>query len=121
VTLQDREWELEISSHRLFPHWFGNGRFNFRRPNRQPQTELERWWNAGLLRRTDISAYLQRLLAASGQSVLSIHSREKTVDLPRELYLPEDRLILLAIFAWHIMQQASEDAASAAAVVAATS
>jgi hypothetical protein len=57
----------------------------------------------------------------SGQPVLSIHSREKTVDLSRELCLPEDRLILLAIFTWHIMQQASEDAASAAAVVLATS
>ena len=61
------------------------------------------------------------VLADSGQPVLSIRSREKTVDLSKELHLSEDRLILLAIFAWHIMQQASEDAASAAAAVAATS
>jgi hypothetical protein len=54
------------------------------------------------------------VLAASGQPVVSIHSCEKTVDLPKELYVPEDKLILLAIFVWHIMQQASEDAVSAA-------
>lgn len=61
------------------------------------------------------------VLADSGQPVLRIHSREKTVELPRESHLSEGRLILLAIFAWHIIQQASEDAASAAAAVAATS
>ena len=61
------------------------------------------------------------LAGDSGQPVLSIHSREKTVDLPRELHLSEDRLILLAIFAWHIMRQAAEEAAAAAVVVAATS
>ena len=61
------------------------------------------------------------VLADSGQPVLSIHWREKTVDLPRELHLSEDRLILLTMFAWHIMRQTSEDAASAAVAVAATS
>ena len=61
------------------------------------------------------------VLADNGQPVLSIHSREKTVELPNELRLSEDRLILLAIFAWHLMQQAAEDAASAAVVFAATS
>ena len=59
--------------------------------------------------------------ADNGQPVLSLHSREKTVDLPNELHLPEDRLTLLAIFTWRIMQQAAEDAASVAVTVAATS
>jgi hypothetical protein len=54
----------------------------------------------------------------SGQPVLSVRSREKTVELRRELPLPEERLTLLAIFAWHIMRQASEDAASAAVLIA---
>jgi hypothetical protein len=61
------------------------------------------------------------VLAENGQPVLSLHSREKSVDLPNEMHLPEDRVILLTIFAWYMMQQAAEDAASAAVVVAATS
>src|SRR5262249_39999452 len=58
---------------------------------------------------------LWTLLADNGQPLLRIHSREKTVELPTQSHLSEDRLILLAIFGWHIMQQASEDAASVAA------
>lgn len=61
------------------------------------------------------------MLTDTGQPVVSIHSREKTVELLNELHLSEDRLILLVIFAWHIMQQASEDGASVAAAVAVTS
>lgn len=61
------------------------------------------------------------LLADDGQPVLSIDSRGKTVELPKELHLHEDRLILLVIFAWHMMQRASEDAAAGAAVVATSS
>jgi len=59
------------------------------------------------------------VLTDSGQTVLSLDSREKTVALAKELALPEDRLILLAIFAWHVMQQTSEDAALTAAVMVA--
>ena len=59
-------------------------------------------------------------VAANGQLVLNIHSRGKKVELPNEPRLPEDRLTLLAIFTWHLMRQAVEDAASAAVVVAAT-
>jgi hypothetical protein len=61
------------------------------------------------------------VLAEGGQPVLSIRSREKTVEMAGELHLSEDRLMLLAIFAWHIMQQVVQDAAAAAVVVAATS
>ena len=61
------------------------------------------------------------VLAENGQPVLSLHSREKSVDLPNEMHLTEDRVILLTIFARYMMQQAAEDAASAAVVVAATS
>jgi len=56
--------------------------------------------------------------ADSGQPVLSIHSRGKTVELPKELHLQEDRLMLLVMFTWHMVQQTSEDAASAAVVAA---
>jgi hypothetical protein len=61
------------------------------------------------------------VLVENGQPVLRLHSREKSVDLPNEMHLPEDRVILLTVFAWYMMQQAVEDAASAAVVVAATS
>ena len=59
--------------------------------------------------------------ATSGEAVLSIHSREKAVELSGELQVSENRLILVAIFVWHIMQQAAEEAASTAAMVAVTS
>ena len=61
------------------------------------------------------------VLAENGEPVLSIHSREKTVVVPDQSLLPEDRLILLATFARYVMQQAAEDAASVAVVVAVTS
>jgi hypothetical protein len=61
------------------------------------------------------------VLAENGQPVLSIRSREKAVELPKESYVSEGRLILLAIFTWHAIQQAAQDAASVAAMVAATS
>ena len=59
--------------------------------------------------------------AKSGQAVLHLHSREKAVELPGTVQLPEDRLTLLAIFTWHIMRQAEEEAASTAALAVATS
>jgi hypothetical protein len=40
------------------------------------------------------------------------------VELTNELHLQEDRLMLLVMFTWHMMRQASEDAASAAVVAA---
>lgn len=56
----------------------------------------------------------------SGQSVLELHTREKAVDLPGTVQLSEDRLTLLAIFTWHIMRQAAEEAASAAGLAVVT-
>ena len=57
----------------------------------------------------------------SGQAILHLHTREKAVELPGSLSLPEDRLTLLAIFAWHLMRQAAEEAASTAGLYVATS
>lgn len=61
------------------------------------------------------------VIADNGQPVLSVRVREKTVELPNELQLSEDRLILLAIFTWHLVRQNAEDSAAMAVVVAATS
>lgn len=59
--------------------------------------------------------------ADSGQAVLALHTREKTVDLLAAASVPGDRLSLLIMFAWHRVLQAEEDAATAAAVAVATS
>ena len=59
--------------------------------------------------------------AESGQAILQLHTREKAVELPGTAPVAEDRLTLLAIFVWHIMRQAAEEAASTAALSVATS
>lgn len=56
------------------------------------------------------------VIAESGQVVLDLHTREKTVDLPSGAGVPDSRLSLLIMFAWYRMLQAEEDAASAASV-----
>ena len=58
--------------------------------------------------------------AESGQPVLHLHSRGKTVELPGNGQFSEDKLSLLAIFAWHTMRRAEEEATSTAAIVAVT-
>lgn len=91
----------------LKPNWSGGGTLAF---------------SDGLTVRITSKGFWRQVwtvLADSGETVLSIHSPE--VDVPRKLHLSEERLILLAIFSWHVMQQASEDASSAAATLAAIS
>jgi hypothetical protein len=98
--------------------------------NIQVATLKPKWHGGGILVFSDGQTFritckgfwqpVWTVFADNSRPVLSIHSRNKTVELPNEIHLSEDRLILLVIFAWHIMQQASEDAASVAAAVAAT-
>ncbi len=54
--------------------------------------------------------------AGSGQIALSLHAREKSVELPGSTDVPEGRLYLLLMFALYRVQQAEEDAASVAMV-----
>jgi hypothetical protein len=61
------------------------------------------------------------VLTDGGQPILRIRSHRRTVEVSKELPLSEERVTLLAMFTWHIMQQAAEDAASAAGAVAVTS
>jgi hypothetical protein len=64
------------------------------------------------------------VLTDGGQPILSIRSHGRTVEISKELHLShlsEERVTLLAMFTWHIMQQTAEDAASAAVAVAVTS
>jgi hypothetical protein len=48
--------------------------------------------------------------------LLHLHAREKTVDLPTSVAVPQSRLSLLIMFTWYRVLQAEEDAASAAMV-----
>jgi hypothetical protein len=69
------------------------------------------------------SVHVNALLTDSGQTVLSLDSRKRTIELAKELDLPEDKL-MLAIFALEVMQRAAEEVAlmlTFAAVAAAAS
>ena len=61
------------------------------------------------------------VIAESGQPVLRLHTREKTVELPAAAVVPGSRLSLLTMFAWYRVLQFEEDAASAAVAVIVTS
>jgi hypothetical protein len=50
----------------------------------------------------------------SGQPLLYVQVREKTIDLAPGVAVPDTRLALLSMFAWYRIQQAEEDAASVA-------
>ena len=62
------------------------------------------------------------VIANSGETLLRLHRREKTVEVQDGSAVPASRLTLLIMFTWYRILQAEEDAASAAmvAVVAAT-
>jgi hypothetical protein len=122
-----------------------NGKWRFHRAGCfQTQTEIidvpssvqiatykTNWSGAGALAFSDGQTFwinskgywrpVWKVLSDDGQPVLLIRPREKTVDLAKNLNLPDDRLTLLTIFTWYVQQQVSEEAASSvAAVVAAT-
>lgn len=85
-------------------------------------------WSGGTLQFSDGRTYrlvykgfcrpVWTVLTDSGQKVLSLDACEKTVELAETFDLLEERLLLLAVFAWHVMQQTSEDAALSAGVIA---
>ena len=56
------------------------------------------------------------ITTGSGRIALSLHAREKTVELPVPAEVPEGRLYLLLMFTLYRVQQAEEDAASVAMV-----
>jgi hypothetical protein len=60
------------------------------------------------------------VIAADGQPVLHLHTREKRVAVPTENSVPENRLAMLILFGWYRVLQAEEDAASAATVAVIT-
>lgn len=58
------------------------------------------------------------VIGEAGQPVVRLHTREKAVELPTGVNLPEDRLLLLIMFVWYQVLQAREDAASVAVIAA---
>ena len=56
---------------------------------------------------------------SSDQALLYIHVREKRVELTPGMARPDGRLVLVSMFVWYRIQQAEEDAASVAVMVAA--
>jgi hypothetical protein len=57
-----------------------------------------------------------KVTTADGQGVLQVRSKEKTVELEQPSPVPENRLLMLALFIFFRMRQAEEDGAVAAMV-----
>jgi hypothetical protein len=70
------------------------------------QVERKGWWHPAW-----------SVLTESGQPVMRIDTREKSVNLPASTaVISKDRLALLLMFAWYYILQAEQDAAAAVMV-----
>jgi hypothetical protein len=88
------------------------------------------WTNRGVLRFSDGQTLILEcqgfcrptwtLRSRAGEAVLSLHAREKTVEVDRRVALPEGRLELLVLFTLYRLGQAQEDAAAVAVAAAAS-
>ena len=65
--------------------------------------ECEGWWRP-----------VWQLIAEHGQTLLRLHAREKSVELPSTVSVPGSRLALLIMFTWYRVLQAEEEAMIAA-------
>ncbi len=90
--------------------WDGGGVLTFA-DGQTFHLECKGWWHP-----------VWSVIGPDGQPVLHLHTRERTVDLPEAVAIPQSRLSLLIMFTWYRVLQAEEDAASAAmvAVIAAS-
>jgi hypothetical protein len=61
--------------------------------------ECEGWWRP-----------VWRLVAEHGHTLLRLHPREKSVELPSAVTAPGSRLALLIMFTWYRVLQAEEEA-----------
>jgi hypothetical protein len=90
-------------------NWGGRGTLTFT-DGQVFQVQCNGWWRP-----------TWSVLTESGQLVLQIHTRERTVDLPSgtaAAALSNDRLALLIMFTWYCVLRAEEDAATAVLVAA---
>jgi len=88
----------------LKSHWGSGGTLTFA-DGETFRLECRGWWRP-----------VWSVMTDAGQPLLRLHVREKSVELAEVAAPAESRLLLLAMFAWHRVLQAEEDAASAATV-----
>jgi len=86
--------------------WGTGGTLTFA-DGQQFQLECKGWWRP-----------VWSVIGSSGETLLRLHTREKTVDVPTVGSVPDTRLSLLIMFTWYRILQAEEDAASAAVTAA---
>jgi hypothetical protein len=86
--------------------WGGGGTLTFA-DGQQFQLECKGWWRP-----------VWSVIASSGETLLRLHTREKTVDIPTVSSVPDTRLSLLIMFTWYRILQAEEDAAATAVAAA---
>ena len=106
---------------------FGTGAQILDSASQQPiATFKSKWGSGGALTFSDGQTFhlhckgwwrpVWSVTAESGETLLRLHVREKTVEVPTTATLPNGRLALLILFARYRVLQAEEDAASAATV-----
>ena len=111
--------------------FLGNGAEVFDSPSQPPIASFKSEWGGGnTLTFTDGQSFrlqckgwwrpVWSVIGESGQPVLVLDVRDKTVDVPTPGTVPDSRLSLLIMFTWYRVLKAEEDA-SAAAMVAAVS
>jgi hypothetical protein len=90
--------------------WRGGGTLTFA-DGQQFQLECKGWWRP-----------VWSVVGKGGETLLRLHTRERTVEVLNAAAVPDTRLSLLIMFTWYRILQAEEDAASAAttAVIAAS-
>lgn len=86
--------------------WAGGGTLTFA-DGQTFHMECHGWWHP-----------VWSVTTGNAETVVRLHVREKTVDLPSGRVVPGARLSLLILFACYRVLQAEEDAASAAAAIA---
>ena len=69
--------------------------------------ECKGWWHP-----------VWSVIGEGGHPVLRLHRRQKAVEVPTGVAVPEDRLLLLIMFTWYQTLQAEEDAAFVAVMAA---
>jgi hypothetical protein len=109
----------------------GNGAEVFDTASQQPIASFKAEWGGGsTLTFTDGQSFrlqskgwwrpVWSVIGESGQPVVVLDVRDKTVDMPSAGAIPDSRLSLLIMFTWYRVLKAEEDA-SAAVMVAAVS
>jgi hypothetical protein len=86
--------------------WGGGGTLTFN-DGQQFQLECNGWWRP-----------VWSVVGRGGETVLRLHTREKTVDMPNVGSVPDTRLSVLIMFTWYRVLQAEEDAAATAVAAA---